>query len=99
MTLQDKGFFTEILLLEKLGPAPAISKVARFLEEAPSTTWRRLKDGQLKKVDGAGTIRITLKSLAAMLNGERDHETTYKRGKRPGEQKPQVHAAKITRAK
>ena len=99
MVLQDRPFFTEALLLEKLGPAPTISRVARFLDEAASTTWRRLKDGQLKEVDGAGTTRITLKSLAAMLNGDRDHEVTYKRGKRPGEKKPQAHATKTLRAK
>src|SRR5262245_28384969 len=96
MILQDKPFFTEALLLEKLGPAPTISKVARFLEESASTTWRRLNEGQLKEVDGAGMTRITLKSLAAMLNGEREHETTYKRGKRPGEKKAQPRTTKPT---
>jgi hypothetical protein len=82
MILQDKPFFTEALLLEKLGPAPSIVRVARFLEEASSTTWRRLRDGQLKEVDGAGRTRITLKSLAAMLNGDREHRVTHKRQKR-----------------
>jgi hypothetical protein len=94
MTVQDKPFFTEALLLERLGPTPTISKVARFLDEAATTTWRRLKDGQLKEVDGVGTTRITLKSLAAMLNGSRDHVITHKRGNRPGEQKPKVQAAR-----
>jgi len=88
MHVQDKGFFTEMLLLEKLGPAPTISRVARFLEEAPSTTWRRLKDGYLQEVEGEGITRITLKSLADLLNGSRPHELTYKRGKLPGEHKP-----------
>ena len=81
-------FFTEMLLLEKLGPAPTIAKVARFLEEAPSTTWRRLNDGYLQEVGGEGITRITLKSLAALLNGSRPHVVTYKRGKLPGEKKP-----------
>jgi hypothetical protein len=94
MVLHDKPFFTETLLLEKLGPAPTISRVARFLDEHSSTTWRRLNEGQLKEVDGAGTARITLKSLAAMLNGDRDHEVTHKRGKRPGEKKPQAQKKK-----
>ena len=98
MELQDKPFFTEALLLEKLGPVPTISRVARFLDEAASTTWRRLNDGQLKEVDGAGTTRITLKSLAALLNGERDHQVTHKRGKRPGEKKPIAHLTKAKQA-
>jgi hypothetical protein len=89
MHIQDNlPFFTETLLLDKLGPAPTISKVARFLDEAPSTTWRRLKDGYLQEVGGEGITRITLKSLAALLNGSRPHEVTYKRGKLPGERKP-----------
>jgi hypothetical protein len=100
MQVQDsRPFFTEMLLLEKLGPAPTISKVARFLEEAPSTTWRRLKDGYLQEVEGEGITRITLKSLAALLNGSRPHEVTYKRGKLPGEQKPTHRETATTGAK
>jgi hypothetical protein len=87
MDVQYKPFFNEALLLEKLGPAPTVSRVARFLDEASSTTWRRLKAGSLQEVDTVGVTRVTLKSLAALLNGSRDHEITYKRGKRPGEKK------------
>jgi hypothetical protein len=60
---------TETLLMEKLGPAPKVSAVAGFLGESIPTTWRRLKKGRLKAVDGTGTVRITLKSLAELLNG------------------------------
>jgi hypothetical protein len=96
---ENRPFFTEMLLLEKLGPAPTISKVARFLEEAPSTTWRRLRDGYLEEVEGEGITRITLKSLAALLNGSRPHEVTYKRGKLPGEQRPTRREKTTTGAK
>jgi hypothetical protein len=71
------------LLLERLGPAPTVSRVARFLEESDTTTWRKLKGGQLKALDGTGTARISLKSLAALLNGDRDYEVTHKRGRKP----------------
>jgi len=86
--VQDKPFFTEELLLEKLGPAPTVSRVARFLDEATSTTWRRLRTGSLQEVDTVGVTRVTLRSLAALLNGEREHQVTHKRGKLPGEKKP-----------
>jgi hypothetical protein len=89
MAVQNQPFFTESLLLEKIGPAPTVSQVARFLAEANSTTWRRLASGQLKAVDSEGRARITLKSLAALLNGERDYTATHLRGKQPGEKKPQ----------
>jgi hypothetical protein len=72
-------------LLEKLGPIPTIRRVAHFLDEDPATTWRRLASGQLKAVDSEGRARITLKSLAALLNGERDYTATHVRGKQPGE--------------
>jgi hypothetical protein len=88
MDVHDQPFFTEAMLLEKLGPAPTVSRVSRFLDENPSTTWRRLNEGHLKEVHGSGTVRISLKSLAAYLNGERAHEITYRRGKLPGEKKP-----------
>ena len=81
MKVQDQPLITEALLLEKLGPAPTVSRVAGFLEESPTTTWRRLKNHQLQSLKGAGTTRITLKSLVAFLNGGCDYELTHKRGK------------------
>jgi hypothetical protein len=54
------------------------------LNESPTTTWRRLKDGQFKALDGPGTTRINLKSLVLFLNSSRDYEVTHKRGKLPG---------------
>ena len=85
MLLQNQPFFTTEYLIEKLGPAPTVSQVARFLNETSSTTWRRLKNGYLKKIAGPGTARITLQSLSELLNNERHHEITHKRGKKPGE--------------
>lgn len=73
--------------MNQLGPAPTVARAAAFLEEAVSTTWRRLKDHQLKALPGTGTTRINLSSLVAFLNGGQDYEPTYKRGKKPGERR------------
>ena len=80
--------FTEAILMEKLGPAPTVSRVAQFLQESPTTSWRRLKEGQFKALDGPGTTRINLKSLVTFLNSSRDYAVTYKRGKLPGKSSP-----------
>ena len=90
MKVQDQSLFTEQLLLEKLGPAPTVSQVARFLNESNSTTWRRLRDHQLQALPGLGTARINLKSLVALLNGSRDYEVTHKRGKKAGTAKKEA---------
>jgi hypothetical protein len=81
--IRDKSILTELFLVEKLGAAPSVSQVASFLSESPTTTWRRLKEGQFKALDGPGTTRINLKSLVIFLNSERDYEVTHKRGKLP----------------
>lgn len=86
--------FNSAVLLERLGPAPTISRVAHFLQESPSTTWRRVKDGQLKALSGDGTIRINLNSLAAFLNGGHDYELRYERGRKPRVQKAKAAGAK-----
>jgi hypothetical protein len=89
----DTSIITEQFLLDRLGPAPPVSRVANFLGESPSTTWRRLKDHQLQSLPGAGTTRINLKSLVAFLNGGTDYERTYKRGKKAGSKKEKEVAA------
>ena len=81
---QNQALLTEAFLLDRLGAAPSVSQVAGFLNESPTTTWRRLKDGQFKALDGPGTTRINLKSLVLFLNSSRDYEVTHKRGKLPG---------------
>jgi len=83
--LDEKSLITEQFLMDRLGPAPTVSRVAAFLEEAVSTTWRRIKERQLLTLKGAGTTRVNLKSLVAFLNQGEDYELTYKRGKIPGE--------------
>jgi hypothetical protein len=80
---QSESILTEAFLFERLGAAPSVSQVAGFLNESPTTTWRRLKDGQFKALDGPGTTRINLKSLVVFLNSARDYEVTHKRGKLP----------------
>jgi hypothetical protein len=77
----DPSIITEQFLMDRLGPAPTVSRVANFLE---STTWRRLKDHQLLALKGAGTTRVNLRSLVAFLNAGTDYERTYKRGKKAG---------------
>lgn len=79
---KQQSLITEQFLMDKLGPAPPVSRVAAFLEEAVSTTWRRLKEHQLEVLPGAGTTRINLRSLVKFLNGGRDYELTHKRGKK-----------------
>jgi hypothetical protein len=81
---KQQSLITEQFLMDKLGPAPPVSRVAAFLEEAVSTTWRRLKEHQLEVLPGAGTTRINLRSLVKFLNGGRDYELTHKRGKKAG---------------
>jgi hypothetical protein len=85
MNMKDLPGITEALLMEKLGPSPKVSAVARFLDESTTTTWRRLSNNELEALPGSGNIRISLKSLAKFLNGSRAYELTHKRGKRPGE--------------
>jgi hypothetical protein len=64
------GIITEALLLEKLGPAPKISAIAKFFGESVPTTWRRVKNGQLQPLPGDGNIRISLRSLVQFLNAK-----------------------------
>ena len=90
MNMQNKPFFTETLLMEKLGPAPTVSQVAGFLAESPTTTWRRLKEHQFQALPGVGTTRISLKSLILFLNGACDYKLTHKRGRKT---KKQLEAA------
>jgi hypothetical protein len=63
----DASIITEQFLMDRLGPAPTVSRVANFLEESASTTWRRLKDHQLLALKGAGTTRVNLRSLVHFL--------------------------------
>jgi hypothetical protein len=79
---QDRSIITEQFLMDRLGPAPTVARVAGFLEESATTTWRRLKDHQLQALKGAGTTRVNIKSLALFLNAGRDYERTHKRGKK-----------------
>lgn len=76
--------------MDRLGPAPTVSRVAGFLEESPTTTWRRLKEHQLQALKGAGTTRVNLKSLVAFLNGGRDYVRTHKRGRKAKAQPAEV---------
>jgi hypothetical protein len=80
----DASIITEQFLMDRLGPAPTVSRVANFLEESASTTWRRLKDHQLLALKGAGTTRVNLRSLVAFLNAGTDYQCTYRRGKKAG---------------
>ena len=79
----DQSLITEQYLMERLGPAPTVSRVASFLEEAVTTTWRRLKEHQIEVLPGAGTTRINLRSLVRFLSGGEQYELTHKRGKKP----------------
>jgi hypothetical protein len=88
----DTSIITEQFLLDRLGPAPPVSRVAHFLGESPTTTWRRLNEHQLQALKGGGTTRINLKSLSAFLNGSEDYKRTYKRGKKTGGRQPGVQA-------
>src|SRR5260221_1048262 len=65
-----------------------------FFKSPPSTTWRRVKDGQLKSLGGEGNIRINLNSLAQFLNLGCEYEVNYKRGQRPRTQKAKAAGAK-----
>lgn len=80
---EEKSLITEEFLMDRVGPAPTVARVATFLEEAVSTTWRRLKQHQIQALKGAGTTRINLRSLVAFLNAAEDYQMTYKRGKKP----------------
>ena len=77
------NIINEALLMEKLGAAPKVRPVAGLLGESVPTTWRRVKSGQLQALPGDGTIRISLKSLAAFLNAGGSYKPTYRRGKKP----------------
>ena len=79
------GIINEALLMEKIGPATKVSVVAEFLSESIPTTWRRVRGGQLQALPGEGTIRISLRSLAAFLNKGRTYEPTHKRGRKPSD--------------
>jgi hypothetical protein len=87
MNVQTDPAFTKSDLLDKIGPAPTVGQVAQFLRESSTTTWRRLRDGQVRAVGGPGTTRITLESLLAYLNGSQDYQLTHKRGKKPENKK------------
>jgi hypothetical protein len=91
--LPDKGgIFDARVLLERLGPAPTITQVAHFLQESPSTTWRRVVDGQFKTLGGEGTTRINLNSLVTFLNQGCDYQINHKRGQKPRAQKTKTAA-------
>jgi hypothetical protein len=90
---------TEQFLLDRLGPAPTVSRVANFLEEAASTTWRRIKDHQIQTLPGAGVTRINLKSLVAFLNGATDYKRTFKRGKKKGSRQSGAQSSRRVLAK
>jgi hypothetical protein len=85
-------FFSVPDLLPRIGPAPTVGIVAQFLRESSTTTWRRLRDGQLRAVGGPGTTRITLESLLAYLNGSQDYQLTHKRGRKSEDKKGKASA-------
>jgi hypothetical protein len=92
---QQPSLLTEHFLLDRLGAAPTVARVADFLGESQATTWRRLKDHQLQAIPGPGTTRINLGSLVAFLNGGTD----YKRGKKAGGRQPTAQARRRVRDK
>jgi len=63
---------TEQLLFEKLGGAPTVTEVSKFLNETHATTWRRVRKGELRVLRTSGIFRISLKSLAEFLNADMD---------------------------
>jgi hypothetical protein len=75
--LQDKQGLTREYLLNTLGPAPTVAKVSQMLGETPSTTWRRLRDGQLKVLPGVGTTRVSIDSLLEYLTAAAYYEITH----------------------
>ena len=87
MSIQEpdnqRSVITEQFLMDRIGAAPTVARVASLLEEAVSTTWRRLKQHQIQALKGAGTTRVNLRSLVAFLNAAEDYQMSYKRGKRP----------------
>ena len=93
MNVQSETAFTKSDLLDKLGPAPTVGRVALFLRESATTTWRRLRDRQLRAIPGPGITRITLESLLAYLNGSEEYALTHKRGKQPGGKKTKAQSA------
>lgn len=89
--VQNQGSYDKEYLLNLLGPAPTVSRVSQLLGETPSTTWRRLRDGQLKVLPGAGTTRINIDSLMAYLNAAVDFEIRHSgRGRKAGTAKKEI---------
>lgn len=62
-----------IQLIEKLGPAPKPTEVARLLGLDRVSVYRMLYSGRLKKLSGFGRVRICPKSLEAMLSASSSH--------------------------
>ena len=58
--MKDQLAINEEFLMERLGPTPTVAQVVMFVGESVKTTWRRLVNGELKKVDGSGVAKITL---------------------------------------
>jgi hypothetical protein len=94
MNVQSSTGFTKADLLDKLGPSPTVGRVALFLNESATTTWRRLNNGQLRAIPGPGNTRVTLESLLNYLNGTEEYQRTYKRGNKPGEKKTKAKEEK-----
>lgn len=74
----------EVFLIEKIGPSPTVRQVADFLGESVPTTWRRLRNGELQRLDLVGNARVSLKSLADLLNKSVSYQLEHKRGVKPG---------------
>jgi hypothetical protein len=73
---------TESLLMDKLGPAPSVKQVSKFLGECVSTTWARINRGDLTVVKGGrGANRVTLRSLCRLLTEENKPTPSAKRGR------------------
>jgi hypothetical protein len=94
MNIQNHPLYREVL--EKLGAAPTISRVANYLDESSTTTWRRVRDGHLKTLVGKGNVRISLESLVAFLTADHTYELTHKRGRKNKSEK-QARTAKVAK--
>jgi DNA-binding IclR family transcriptional regulator len=62
-----------IQVIEKLGPAPKPTEVARLLGLDRTSVYRMLYAGRLKKLTGFGRVRICPKSLEAILSASSSH--------------------------
>jgi hypothetical protein len=60
-------------IIEKLGPAPKPTEVARLLGLDRTSVYRMLYAGRLKKLAGFGRVRICPRSLEAMLSMASTH--------------------------